>query len=106
MSKTFLSALFCGSFLAVASLPGQTAAGAPAFDVASIKASEPITPAMVQAGKLHVGMKVDGSRVDIGNFTLLQLIMKAYDVKSYQVQGPPWMTPAAQRFDVVANLPA
>jgi uncharacterized protein (TIGR03435 family) len=44
--------------------------------------------------------------VDIGNFTLLQLITKAYDIKTYQVQGPSWMTPAAQRFDIVANLPA
>jgi len=44
--------------------------------------------------------------VDIGNYTLLQLITKAYDVKSYQVQGPSWMTPVAQRFDIVANLPA
>ncbi|HMD70606.1 MAG TPA: TIGR03435 family protein [Bryobacteraceae bacterium] len=87
------------------SLLGQTPAAAPTFDVASIKPSEPITPAMVQAGKLHAGMKIDGARVDIGNFTLLQLITKAYDVKTYQVQGPSWMTPMAQRFDVVANLP-
>ncbi len=51
-------------------------------------------------------MKIDGTRVDIGNFTLMQLIMRAYDVKSFQVQGPAWMVPTAQRFDVVANLPA
>ena len=51
-------------------------------------------------------MRIDGSRVDIGKFTLLQLITKAYDVKTYQVQGPSWMTPVAQRFDIVANLPA
>ena len=48
------------------------------FEVASIKASEPITPAMLQSGKVHAGMKVDGKRVDIGNFSLLQLICKAY----------------------------
>ena len=95
-----------GLFLAVSSLLGQTTAGAPTFDVASIKPSEPITPGMVQAGKIHAGMKIDGSRVDIGNFTLMQLITKAYDVKTYQVQGPSWMTSMAQRFDIVANLPA
>lgn len=98
--------VFTGLVLAASSLLGQTTAAAPTFDVASIKPSEPITPAMVQAGKLHAGMKIDGARVDIGNFTLLQLITKAYDVKTYQVQGPSWMTPMAQRFDVVANLPA
>ena len=94
--------------LSVPGLPGQTPATDLEFEVASVKPSEPITPAMVQSGKLHVGMKIDGSRVDIGNFSLLQLITKAYDVKNYQVQGPGWMmSPAtAQRFDIVANLPA
>jgi uncharacterized protein (TIGR03435 family) len=106
MSKCFLPAVFAGWVLAVSSLLGQTTAAAPTFDVASIKPSEPITPAMVQAGRIHAGMRIDGARVDIGNFTLLQLITKAYDVKTYQVQGPSWMTPTAQRFDIIANLPA
>lgn len=75
-----------------------------AFDVASIKPSEAITPAMVASGKLHVGMKVDGARVDIGNFPLMQLICKAYDVKPYQVSGPQWLT-VGQKFDIVATLP-
>lgn len=92
--------------LAALSLTAQTPAAAPAFEVASIKPSEPVTPQMIQAGKLHVGMKIDGARVDIGNFTLGQLIAKAYDIKGYQLQGPSWMVPTAQRFDIVANLPA
>src|ERR1019366_2283199 len=80
----------------------------PAFEVASIKPSEPITPAMFASGKLHAGMKVDGKRVDIGNFGLMQLICKAYDVKTYQVSGPSWLQAiglTGQRFDIVANLP-
>jgi uncharacterized protein (TIGR03435 family) len=90
--------------LAAGALPGQT----PAFEVASIKPSEPVTPAMIASGKLHAGMKVDGKRVDIGNFGLMQLICKAYDVKPYQVSGPSWLKVVgltAQRFDIVANLP-
>ena len=87
-------------FLAAGTLFGQT----PSFDVASIKPSEPITPAMIQSGKLHAGMKIDGKRVDIGNFRMMQLIMKAWDVKMYQVQGPPWLL-TGQAFDIVANLP-
>jgi uncharacterized protein (TIGR03435 family) len=90
--------------LAAGSALGQT----PAFEVASIKPSEPITPAMVAAGKLHAGMKIDGKRVDIGNFALMQLICKAYDVKTYQVSGPSWLQAvgmAGQRFDIIANLP-
>lgn len=106
MTTYLLPTACAGLVLAGTSLLGQTPAAALAFDVASVKPSEPITPAMVQSGKIHAGMKIDGSRVDIGNFSLLQLITKAYDVKSYQVQGPSWMTPTAQRFDIAANLPS
>ena len=61
---------------------------------------------MVAAGKMHVGMKIDAKRVDIGYFSLLQLICKAYDVKMYQVQGPAWVTALnGTHFDIVANLP-
>ena len=104
MSGSLLSALSIGVILAAGSLPGQTAPDALAFEVASIKPSEPVTPAMVAAGKLHFGMKIDAARVDIGNFPLMQLICKAYDVKPYQVTGPSWLL-TGQKFDIVANLP-
>jgi len=96
-----LSAAAIAVVLAAGPLRGQT----PSFEVASIKPSEQITPAMIASGKVHAGMKIDGARVDIGNFPLMQLIMKAYDVKMYQVQGPQWLL-TGQAFDVVANLPA
>jgi uncharacterized protein (TIGR03435 family) len=98
----------CAGLALAGMLPAQTPAAPLSFEVASIKQSEPITPAMIQAGKLHAGMKIDGARVDIGNYTIAQLIMKAYDIKVYQIQGPSWMVPLTQattRFDVVANLP-
>ena len=104
MSKNMFSSISVATLLAAGSLLGQT----PAFEVASIKPSEPITPAMVASGKLHAGMKIDGKRVDIGNFGMMQLICKAYDVKTYQVSGPSWLQGAGlagQRFDIVANLP-
>ena len=104
MLKSLLPSLSVAIILSAGSLLGQT----PTFEVASVKPSEPITPAMVASGKLHAGMKIDGKRVDIGNFGLMQLICKAYDVKSYQVSGPSWIMGAGlagQRFDIVANLP-
>ena len=104
MSKSLLPSFSIAIILSAGSLLGQT----PVFEVASVKASEPITPAMITSGKLHAGMKIDGKRVDIGNFGMMQLICKAYDVKSYQVSGPSWITAvglAGQRFDIVANLP-
>jgi uncharacterized protein (TIGR03435 family) len=103
MSRRLLPAISVG-VLAAGSLLAQTPAEALAFEVASIKPSEPITAATAAAGKLHVGMKVDAVRVDIGNFPLMQLICKAYDVKPYQVTGPGWLL-TGQRFDIVANLP-
>jgi uncharacterized protein (TIGR03435 family) len=94
--------------LAAGCVVGQTAGQTPAFEVASVKPSEPLTPAMVASGKLHVGMKIDAKRVDIGNMSLMQLICKAYDVKPFQVSGPSWLQSlglAGQRFDIVANIP-
>ena len=74
-----------------------------AFEVASIKPSADIMVA-VSAGKMpHVGMKVDNQSVDIGYFTLTQLITYAYRVKAYQVSGPDWMKSA--HWDIVATLP-
>jgi hypothetical protein len=87
MPRGLLPFMSVAMVLAAGSLLGQT----PAFEVASIKPSEPITSAMFASGKLHAGMKVDGKRVDIGNFGLMQLICKAYDVKPYQVSGPSWL---------------
>jgi uncharacterized protein (TIGR03435 family) len=105
VSGKLMPAIVLGVGLAAGSLFGQAPVAKLAFEVASIKPSEPVTPAMVAAGKMHVGMKIDAARVDIGNFGIMQLICKAYDVKQYQVSGPSWMT-AGQRFDIVATLPA
>jgi len=82
---------------------GQAPAPPVSFEVASIKAAQAITPAMFTSGKLHVGMSVDGARVDIGYMSLAELIPMAFKVKSYQVSGPEWIK--AQRFDILAKMP-
>ncbi len=58
---------------------------------------------MVQAGKIHAGLSVDGTRVDIGFLTLADMIAAAYKVKPHQVSGPGWM--AADRWDILAKMP-
>jgi uncharacterized protein (TIGR03435 family) len=75
----------------------------PAFEVASIRSAAQITPDMIAAGKLHVGMKIDAGRVDIGFASLRDLVVQAYEVKPFQVADPDWM--AAQRFDILAKMP-
>ena len=94
--------------LAMGAAHGQTPAAPKAFDVASIKPSPAINQADILAGKpIHAGMKIDASRVDIGQYPVLALIMKAYDVKQYQVSGPDWLTSltAGPRFDILAKMP-
>src|SRR5262249_811349 len=105
MSKTsftsFSLPLFgTAMFLAAGSSFGQ----GPSFEVASIKPSQPIDPTTVQSGHLHRGMMIDGARVHIRRFRLAQLIMEAWGVEMYEIQGPSGLK-TGQPFDVVASLP-
>jgi uncharacterized protein (TIGR03435 family) len=81
----------------------QTPAAPLSFEVAVIKPAETITAATIASGKLHVGMNVEGSRVDIGYMSLADLIPLAFNLKPYQISGPDWM--GAQRFDILAKMP-
>jgi uncharacterized protein (TIGR03435 family) len=103
MLKRIFSATGVCLALTASALYGQTPAAAPAFEVASIKPVDMPGPAAAASGKIHAGMKIDASRVDIGLFSLTDLICKAYDVKKYQVSGPDWLN--GQRFDVIAKMP-
>jgi uncharacterized protein (TIGR03435 family) len=97
-----ISAQLCAAaLLAAGILSAQTAPLA--FEVATIKPAPPINPAQVAAGKLHVGMKIDAGRVDIGFLSIADLIRTAYEVKSYQLSGPEWMN--TERFDILAKIP-
>ena len=96
--------IFTAILLAAGAACAQTPAAAPLqFEVATIKPAPPLNPAAMQAGKMHVGMKVDAARVDIGYLSLADLIMTAYKVKAHQVVGPDWMK--TERFDILAKMP-
>jgi len=94
--------------LAAGIAAAQTPASPPlAFEVASIKPAGPLDPVAIQSGKMRMGMKVDGAIVDIGSFSLTDLIRTAYEVKDYQISGPEWLgsVMTAQRFNVQATIP-
>src|SRR3954470_10420134 len=91
--RTILST-FSGLLLAGAAV-AQTAAPKLQFEVATIKPAAPINPAAVAAGKLHMGMSVDGSRVDMGYFALSDMIQAAYKLKQHQVWCPIGRRPSA-----------
>lgn len=111
MLRILLKIASAGLMVIAGAAFGQTPAAPLSFEVASIKPSPPIDQAKIMSGQpIHAGMKIDASRVDIGNFSVTALILKAYDVKLYQISGPDWVTSMgaqmnAQRFDVVAKMP-
>src|SRR5690242_20139264 len=75
-----------------------------AFEVATIKTAQPPNPAAILAGQPpHIGIDVQGTRVDIGFLSLAELIPAAYKVRTFQVSGPDWMN--GERFDVLAKMP-
>jgi uncharacterized protein (TIGR03435 family) len=103
MPNRLLPAISLAFTFCVGPAIAQTPAPAPSFEVATVKLAPLLNPADVAAGKLHVGMSIDGARVDIGFFSLADLIPVAFRVKRYQVSGPDWM--GAQRFDIQAKIP-
>jgi uncharacterized protein (TIGR03435 family) len=81
----------------------EAPAAAPlAFEVATIKPSEPIGggPGKIM---IRMGVRNDGAMVTYNGMTLKSLVQNAYSVKDYQVTCPPWMD--EQRFDISAKLP-
>ena len=88
---------------AILALACAAFAQTPAFEVASVKPAEPITPALVQSGRLHIGVSIDSLHVRISQFSLYDLIALAYQIKGHQISGPDWMVTA--RYDIQAKLP-
>lgn len=86
---------------------GQTADKAPAFDAASVK---PATlPASDGRGRTMIAGPSGGpgtndpGRVRYPYISLKNLLMTAYDAKSFQIQGPSWLD--TERFELNATMP-
>ena len=88
---------------------GQSTATLPSFEVASVKVAE--QPKPDAQGRLFVmrGCRGGPGTSDPGTLTcdntpLKQLLVKAYDLKNYQVEGPAWLD--SDGFHIVAKIPA
>jgi len=90
--------------LAAAGALGQPAGGHISFEVASVKASGPITFKSLDEAKRDAATQIDGARVDISMISLADLVRQAYGLKAFQFSGPGWMS--SERYDVHAKLPA
>src|SRR5437879_4703574 len=87
-------AYFVSFGLAVA----QNTTDKPAFEVASVKPSDP-NP----SSPLWTGMTADPGMVRYTNITVRTCIRAAYGVRDFQIEGPSWLDGA--RFEITARLP-
>ncbi len=90
-----------GVLLAVAGL-GQPRLSGPEFEVASVKATAATVREASEAGRA-IGLRVNGTRVEIASGSLTYLIAIACRVERNRVSGPDWMV--SQRFDIQAKIP-
>lgn len=85
------------------------AAFAQTFDVASIRSSAPLTPQTISnAASLRLGMSGGPGSDDPTHLTwnyasLRQIVMQAYDIKTFQLTGPAWFD--SERFDFAVTVP-
>src|SRR6202012_6027388 len=80
----------------------------PSFEVATIKAAQPMDQAKILAalrggGKMPFGADIGSGRAEYRYLDLKTLLSYAYGVKPYQITGPDWM--ATTRFDIVGKMP-
>ncbi len=85
--------LLCGVAFGQEPAPGKLA-----FEVASIKPSQPMP-----MGEMRISMSADAGMLRYTNVPLKEVIRIAYRVKQFQVQGPDWI--ASTHFDIVAKIP-
>jgi uncharacterized protein (TIGR03435 family) len=88
--RTLLALVLAGT------LHAQTTEAKPAFEVVSIKPLEHFLPPQGRPPN-------DPGRVTYRSTILWSLIMRAYDVKKYQLNTPAWMD--SQYYDIEAKLP-
>jgi uncharacterized protein (TIGR03435 family) len=84
----------------------QAALGTPAgptFEVASVRPAPDLQTGPKAGPAPRIGINVDRARVDIGHWSIEQLIARAYGLQPYQLAGPAWMN--RFRFDIAAKLP-
>ena len=73
------------------------------FEVASVKPTA-VDEIKFRSGAVGLGSRVYGDRAEYTYMTLRQLIADAYQVRSWQVEGPDWLT--TERFDIICKMPA
>jgi uncharacterized protein (TIGR03435 family) len=84
-----------GWMLYLCAANGQTAH----FEVASVKQSTVRARASIRGGP---GTS-DPGQITFTNVTMTNVLLRAYDVKSYQLVGPDWLS--SERYEIIAKIP-
>lgn len=92
-----ITALFLSACAALA----QNQPTRPPFEVASVKLVE---QGRSRLGSLRGGPGTNSPGQLSGTASLKTLLMRAYELKNYQISGPSWMD--SQRYEIVAKVPA
>jgi uncharacterized protein (TIGR03435 family) len=82
---------------------GQGAAESPTFEVASVKPAEPQPMGMMSIMMRGGPGSADPGQITYSGVSLKNVLMNAYAVKGYQINGPKWLD--SERFDIVAKIP-
>jgi uncharacterized protein (TIGR03435 family) len=92
--------------LMVAVAFGQVVTSHPAFEAASVKvADKTINPFVTGTMKGGPGTS-DPGRITYTQIDLIQLLMKAWDVEYYRINGPTWLkTRERDEYNITATIP-
>ena len=99
------TAILCAGLIVSASCAafGQGAAESPTFEVASVKPAEPQPEGMMRVRMSGGPGTPDPGQLTYTNVSLKNVMINAYDVNDYQINGPNWLD--RERFDIVAKIP-
>jgi uncharacterized protein (TIGR03435 family) len=73
------------------------------FEVASVKPSPSQAVVRVRASMRGGPGTSDPEQITFTNVTLTNVLLRAYDVKSFQLSGPEWLS--SERYEVIAKIP-
>ena len=82
-------------------LGGTLLAQEPSFEAASVK---PMQSGRGRVSPLHGGPGTDAPGQLTGAATFKALLIRAYELKEYQISGPAWMD--SERYEIAAKIPA
>ncbi len=96
------------TLLIAAGVSAQPADPSLSFEVATVKPAALPTSAdgkhMIRMGAQGGPGTNDPSQISYSFMSLRSLLMQAFSVRTYQIQGPAWLD--SERFDIVARVPA